>query len=215
MDSGRVQPGGDIMSVGITIDKDTASAVKDLFKTAPKYLQNALNDTIRGMKTDVLGTKIGVRTELNVARKKVIDATVMKTATRSNLMASIGERSIYIPAYDKTKAWKIKGQKPGLHFQGRRKNRKGIRTPAFQYSFVFKKGKGRKTFDGAFMAPMKSGHTGLFIRTGSSGSIKEIFSSTVMDVFSNKEIMEPILKSGSVRFNKAIDKQISRIFKGK
>lgn len=187
-------------------------AVK-LFSESPKYMKNAINDTARGAKTDILSKDIGILSELNVKRKIIKDSVDIKFSKISNLEAKLRISGRGIPAYDKSKPWFKRDQKPALHFGGKRNIRPGkTKRKAYTYSFQFKKNKPRVTFKNAFMARMRSGHTGLFVRTGKGRyPIKEIISSSPVDIIQNKSIQGKLLSSISDRFNNNIEKQIKRL----
>lgn len=217
------------MTAGIKFDKRLAKAINDLLSESPKWVSQAINDTVKGIKTDVIGDKIGVRRELNTKRKDVADLIQMIPAKPKKLEGIVRVEHKPIPAYDKSKPWRVKDQKPGLNFSGRRSGRprakskvtgKAMKGKAYKYSFKFKKNKGRQTFTNAFAATMKSGHTGIFIRTGPKKGakrggqrLKEIVSSSAVDVLKNKRINELILKAAEVRMTKRVQHQIERVLK--
>jgi len=205
---------------GVEFDKRVSRAIKNILKENPKWLVPAINDTVRGLRTDIGSDKTGVRKELNVTKKvvnKSISLKLAKARVLNGVVTVVGEP---IPAYNKDKGWAGGTAKPGMNFQGRRTNRprakskvtgKPMKGKAYKYSFMFKKDKGRKIFPGAFPAKMKSGHVGIFIRE--DRKLKEIFSSNVAEVLGNEDISKLVLLSGSVRMTKNVEKQIKRHLK--
>lgn len=74
-------------------------------------------------------------------------------------------------------------------------------------------------FDNAFTARMKSGHTGIFERSGgvsSSGAdaIKEIMGLSVPQMLGHKEVAEKLSEDTSKKFEERLDHEISRLISG-
>lgn len=206
----------------IKYDQRTLTLISELLKNNRKFLNIAINDSLRGIRTDVTGDKIGVRTELNVKKKHVSETLKVKLSSLSELAGKISVRLISIPAYDKTKGWGGGYSKPGMNFAGKRLSRpraiskrtgKRMKGKAFKYSFQFKHGHARETFFNAFPAKMKSGHIGIFIRR-KNRKIKEIISSDVYHVVQNKNIYDPVLSAAEKRFVENLIKQYKRIENG-
>ena len=213
------------MAAGVKFDKRTMKNIKELLKNNPKWVSQAVNDTVRGIRTDITGDKVGVRTELNVKKKQVSENITLDFANKSKLKGLVSVKDKAISAYNKDKPWSGGDTKPGLNYQGKRSGRqraknkegKSMEGKAFKYSFLFKKSNGRKIFNNAFPVKLKSG-VGIAIRTdrkaGSKGkgqTIKKIYSSTVADVLSNIPILDAILKAAAIRMEKSIEKQMKRI----
>lgn len=75
------------------------------------------------------------------------------------------------------------------------------------------------TFDNAFTAKMKSGHIGIFERTGevtSTGTdgIKEIMGLSVPQMLGNKEVAEKISIDTEKKFEERLDHEVTRILNG-
>lgn len=81
------------------------------------------------------------------------------------------------------------------------------------------KGTSPKRFDNAFVARMRSGHIGIFERTGgmtSSGSseIQEIMGSSVPQMLGNKEVLEKLSHQAMENFTGHLDYEVLRIMNG-
>ncbi len=64
------------------------------------------------------------------------------------------------------------------------------------------KGEKRALIKSAFLATMKSGHTGVFVREGKKRlPIRELFSSTVLDVFNDSGMVPGVLAQGQAKFS--------------
>ena len=75
------------------------------------------------------------------------------------------------------------------------------------------------TFDNAFTAKMKSGHIGIFERTGGSSSrgadaIKEIMGLSVPQMLGNQEVAENITIDAGKKFEERLDHEITRVLNG-
>ena len=74
-------------------------------------------------------------------------------------------------------------------------------------------------FDSAFVAKMKSGHIGIFKRTGgvtSEGSdeIREIMGSSVPQMLGNEEVQEQLAEAAMEKFQERLEDNINRIMTG-
>jgi len=74
-------------------------------------------------------------------------------------------------------------------------------------------------YENAFVAQMKSGHIGIFERTGgitSTGSdeIKEIMGSAVSQMLGNKEVEEKLAEETRQKFEERLDHEVNRILNG-
>lgn len=68
-------------------------------------------------------------------------------------------------------------------------------------------GSGRTMIKSAFFATMKSGHRGVFVREGKSRlPIRELFSSTVLDVFNDTGMVPKVMTRGSEVFTSAFNR---------
>lgn len=81
------------------------------------------------------------------------------------------------------------------------------------------KGTSPTKFDNAFIATMKSGHTGIFERTGGSTSkggdaIQEIMGSSVPQMLGNQEVLETLSKKAVEKFEERANHEIMRILNG-
>ena len=74
-------------------------------------------------------------------------------------------------------------------------------------------------FENAFVARMKSGHTGIFERTGGRTSndrdeIREIMGSSVPQMLGNEQVEENLLQEAVSKFNDRLDHEVWRILNG-
>jgi len=177
---------------------------------ANKAICRALNETVKGVKTD---SAKKITEKFNVAQKTVKRDFKSHNATYSNLSAKVEAKGKPVPLGKTLRT----GQK------------------AAGATVIVKKGSERKTIFHAFKATMRSGHKGIFTRdytqkkgykkstrklqkkgfyahlpgekTGFAGvnyrlPIQELFTSRVPDVFGNVEVMKPVLKKASERLEK-------------
>lgn len=78
---------------------------------------------------------------------------------------------------------------------------------------------GPTTFQNSFVASFRSGHTGIFERTGGSTStggaeIKEIMGSSPAQMVGNGEVVEKLSEDASKKFEERMDHEIARILAG-
>lgn len=74
-------------------------------------------------------------------------------------------------------------------------------------SVAVNKGSGRALIKSAFFATMKSGHRGIFAREGDARlPIKELYSSTVLDVLNDTGTVPRVLQRGQDVFTSAFDR---------
>ena len=81
------------------------------------------------------------------------------------------------------------------------------------------KGTSPVTFQNAFVLEMKSGHRGIFERTGGIAStgnaeIKELMGSSVAQMLGNKEVAEKLVTSAKEKFDERLDHEITRLLAG-
>lgn len=74
-------------------------------------------------------------------------------------------------------------------------------------------------FDNAFVARMRSGHIGIFERTGAAGSngndaIRELMGSSVPQMLGSKEVEERLAKETAEKFEERLQHEITRILNG-
>ncbi|MCC8156354.1 MAG: hypothetical protein LIO54_03645 [Oscillospiraceae bacterium] len=74
-------------------------------------------------------------------------------------------------------------------------------------------------YDNVFTAQMKSGHIGLFERTGgmtASGSdeIHEIMGSSVAQMLANRDVSAHLAEDAAAKFNERLDHEVSRLLHG-
>lgn len=99
---------------------------------------------------------------------------------------------------------------PLFKYGARDKQVKTVRGPRFGVTVkVLKQGK-RKLVRGGFIAGMRSGHTGIFVRKGKDRlPIKGLFSMSARDVFKNKDIVRAVLGYGRALLGKELRAQLN------
>lgn len=75
------------------------------------------------------------------------------------------------------------------------------------------------TFDNAFVAQMKSGHIGIFERTGGKTSggdaeIKELMGSSVPQMLGNDEVRESLAEKTAAKLDERLEHEVNRILSG-
>lgn len=122
-----------------------------------------------------------------IRRKKAIRAGIAARSLRVTLPA--GSQTL------DTLAWSLRVSGKGVKLidYGARQTKKGVRVKVNVGS--------SKVVKSAFIATMKSGHTGVFVRTGPGRlPLKELFSSTPADVFRDPGTAERVLERAGVVF---------------
>lgn len=110
------------------------------------------------------------------------------------------------PDTSRTVAVMIKGEKKWVH--------PGIAARGHQF-----KGTSPKQYQDIFVARMKSGHVGLFERTGGvtgdeSDEIQEKMGSSVPQMLGNKEVEEKLAHKSMEKFEERLDHEVLRILNG-
>lgn len=77
------------------------------------------------------------------------------------------------------------------------------------------RGNGQTPFAHAFIARMKSGHTGMFEReTGRSFPVTEFMAQSTAQMAGNEEVLEQVSEKAQETVNKRIEHEITRILNG-
>jgi len=137
----------------------------------------ALNDTLRGMRTD---TSREVRADVNLPAKAVKSTFTLQFATTQRLEACLISTGKSVPL---------------VHYGARPKRpvHEGGRRPKRGVSVLVKRERGRKTISGSFVARMKSGHLGVFRRKGPARRpIKQLYGPSVPNILSNQPVLTRI-----------------------
>lgn len=76
-----------------------------------------------------------------------------------------------------------------------------------------------QTFDNAFVARMKSTHTGIFERTGNrtatgDAQIREIMGSSVPQMLGNEEVQESLVEKTMAKLDERLEHEVNRILAG-
>ena len=176
-------------------------------KHAFKSVAMAMNQTITGVRTDA---NRAIRENYNV-KASVINKTMTITRARPNpnrMYAVLESSGNPIPLINF-------GARPSIPTK---------RKPGVGVSVLVKKTGGRKVIPGSFVAQMKSGHIGIYTRTGqpkkrvSAGKykgqmrepIKQLYSLSVPAMLQNNAVLEEIEARAIIRFEKNLNHAIDR-----
>ena len=173
--------------------------LKALGPAAEKGVRRALDRAVKGVRTDAVRE---VRKEYNVTAKAVRDSFIVlrpgrRASSEFSVNAVFRGNRIKLLAFGARPA-KIGGRKP----------RKGI-------SVMVKRS--RKTVLSSFLAAMKSGHVGVFRRTGKFGRngnkklehIEELTGPAVPQMVGNMEIVDKLHDGAMERFDKNLNREIN------
>jgi len=178
-------PGFYVEIKGLEDAQKLLSGIKD---GSRKAIVRALNKTVGtssgGVQSDAVKK---VAEEFNLTQKAIKRDFVIKKANYSDLSAYV----------------RAKGKPVSLgRFVRTRQTLKGV-------SVLVKKAKPRTIIRHAFIPKLKSGHVGVFWRTGKSRfPIEQKFGPRIEDIFSNKEVMEPILQKAQERLDKNFNHEV-------
>jgi hypothetical protein len=178
-------PGFYVQIKGIEDAQKLLSGIKD---GSRKVIVRALNKTVGtssgGVQSDAVKAVAG---EFNLTQKDIKRDFKVKKATYTDLSAYVRSQGKPIPLG---------------RFIRTRQTLKGV-------SVQVKKGRSRTIIRHAFIPKLKSGHIGVFWRTGKSRlPIEQKFSSRIPDIFSNADVMEPILKKAQERLDKNFSHEV-------
>ncbi|MDY0164295.1 phage tail protein [Desulfobotulus sp.] len=190
-------------------------ALADVKKGYAKASVRAINEGLAKAKTIAVEE---IAKEVNLTKTAIRATMTERKASYADPRCWLESRDHRgVPAYDKTKPWKIKNQTPGMHYGGKKLKR--------GYSFQFKHAHKRKHFKSAFMALMSSGHGNIWVRTGerrakprpgnpNDEKIKGIWSSTAPDILGNQERMDEVLRRAAEAAEAELDRQVGLILAG-
>lgn len=172
------------------IEADITGALRDLEKlegsVKHRVLGRALNRTITGVRTDVSS---GIRKRLNVKASDVRKVISVRRARAAELSAEIV----------------IAGKGAPLAVFGARQTKKGVTIKVLR-------GGARKTIRGAFIATMKSGHKGVFVRRGKRQlPIDERFGEAPAQSVLTSTIMNTVTTRARERFERELAHEMSRV----
>jgi len=153
-----------------------------------KAIVRTLNKTVGtssgGVQSDA--TK-AVAQEFNLTQKNIKRDFSVKKAKYSDLSAYVKSKGKPVPLG---------------RFVRTRQTKKGV-------SVLVKKNRPRTVIRHAFIPKLKSGHTGVFWREGKPRlPIKQRFGPRIPDIFSNQEVMAPILKKAQERLDKNFSHEV-------
>lgn len=183
--------------------KQIEERLGSLKKKTPTVLANAINRAVTSIKKSMA---IETSSKYNITSTDVKKTISIHKATRSNLVGRTISRSSPI-ALAKFKVSPNSPLKFGVS---------GKRSP-LAYKASVKKGKIPEKLDKnpkAFIAIMKSGHKGVFIRkTGESLPMKQLFGPSVPQMVKNEDSIRKIEKESQSTLEKRIDAEINNILR--
>jgi len=156
-------------------------------KAIVRALNKTVGTTTGGVRSDASKAVAG---SINLAQTVIKKDFSVAKATYSNLSAHVRAKGLPI-ALGK--------------FKGTRQTKKGI-------SVQVKKNRPRKVIRRAFIPKLKSGHKGVFWRTGKERlPIDQRFGPRVPDILSNEPVMNPILEKAEVRLDKNFAHEVDHL----
>ena len=184
-------------------------AAKAAMSRTVDRLRRESNQAIRE-KYDI--TDAGIRAEKNVRVRYSYQNGVQATVTFSGRKIPLYR---FGGAYPKVPTQDIAaGKKPVMVKGAWTMQYQGVAARGHQF-----KGTGPTQFMDAFVAQMKSGHIGIFERTGGSTSegsdaIREIMGSSVAQMVGNQQVAQRLTESAYRTFETELDKAVYRILTG-
>lgn len=163
---------------------------------AEKAYTKAINTALAGVKKSVYAEVMKEYAIDNKTLERYTKTNTQKAST-SNLCGSVTFSGEQIPLY---KYSLTSPKNPSRHLALQVIG--GQKTPA--------------ALDGAFVQTMKSGHTGIFSRTGESreAKIKELMGSSLRSMASNVVVLDEVYKNTQEKLNNTLEKEIERLLKG-
>lgn len=195
------------MSITIKINPEDLKKVErmlgDIQGMVPKVISRSINDTLSGVKTDASSE---IRTVITL-KKSTVDATFRTVKANTTHLSGLFES---------------KGSPVPLIEYGARATKTGV-------SVQVKKGNPRSLIKGAFIATMKSGHTGVFWRQWHQAvskptnkkipygklpkryrlPIAQRYGPRVPDILENQPVMSVVLTKAGDRMHKNIERELN------
>lgn len=216
--------GGITVTVNEAAGQEAIERAKALLAGIPggmdKAMKAAMSRTVRRLRSEsnkAIQEKYdisdaGIRTEKNVRVSYSYQNGVQATVTFSGRKIPLyrfGGASPAVPTQDIAE-----GRKPVMVHGAWTMQYQGI--PAKGHQF---KDTGPTQFADAFVARMKSGHTGIFERTGGmtsdgSDAIREIMGSSVAQMVGKPEVAQRLTEEACQTFETELDKAVYRILTG-
>lgn len=160
--------------------------LRDIPRQMPRVVSSAINKTAAMARTQVVRR---IASEVGVKQKRIKQRVTLQKATFTCWRARIGIGARRLP----------------LMAFGARQKKKGV-------SYKIEKSGPRKTLKSAFIATMKTGHEGVFMRGGPRRlPIFERFGPSIGQVFENAPaVAKEVTRSAYVNLQRHIDSQIAR-----
>ena len=211
-------------AVGLYISEDFGG---NSVERARKLLVGIPNGVTKAVRSALPRAASALKTESSKAIRERYDISAANIRARENITIKIhGTEAQVRFSGKKIPLYRYNGTAPKFPA---RDNSKTIKTivagqlrpvhPSVAASAHQLKGTSVKRFDNAFVAQMKSGHIGIFERTGgvtSSGSneIKELQGSSVPQMLGGKEVQDELVNKASQKFEERLEHEMMRIMNG-
>ncbi|MDR3353688.1 MAG: phage tail protein [Synergistaceae bacterium] len=197
-----------MISIDISLDEKQLHAVKDTLLHIPggaeKAIARAINRAVEGARTDAVKAVCELYEIKPVAVRKTIQ---IQRATPKKLKAIIFSTGSTIGLYNFFVSPKKPPKQKGVKVSNRKTVIAGVKFGT------------RAEFPGGFIARMKSGHKGIWRRTGETTEnglpeIKEFFGLSVPQMLGNDKVLDFIRHRANRRLHKELYHQINFLFKG-
>ena len=211
-------------AVGLYISEDFGG---NSVERARKLLVGIPNGVTKAVRSALPRAASALKTESTKAIRERYDISAANIRAGENITVKIHDTEAQVKfSGKKIPLYRYNGTTPKFPTTD---NSKTIRTivagqlrpvhPSVAASAHQLKGTSVKRFENAFVAKMKSGHIGIFERTGgitSSGSneIKELQGSSVAQMLGSKEVQDELVNKASQKFEERMEHEIMRIMNG-
>lgn len=176
---------------------ETQALLDAIYKGGTGVLTRAINRTLTGVRTDVT-TEITNAVNLT---KSFVQKQTGKVSQRTFSINKASTNQLRPSGSIQTRGANV----PLLQYSNQRKPGATVRS----ISVMVQKSRGRHRLHHAFVATMPSGHRGIFAPIPGQGRrIKELYSSRVPDVLSNKETFDVVMSKAQERLDKNLQSQI-------
>lgn len=176
---------------------ETQALLDAIYKGGTGVLTRAINRTLTGVRTDVT-TEITNAVNLT---KSFVQKQTGKVSQRTFSINNASTNQLHPSGSIQTRGANV----PLLQYSNQRKPGATARS----ISVMVQKSRGRHRLRHAFVATMPSGHRGIFAPIPGQGRhIKELYSSRVPDVLSNKETFDAVMSKAQERLDKNLQSQI-------
>ena len=184
-----------------------------------RAVRSAMERSVSHLRTQS-GRKVRERYDISQANIRANETITVSYTMRDGVQAAVTFAGTKIPLFrygkasPKAPAWN-QGEWVRAMIAGHWKTvHPGLAAAGHQFSTT-----GPTRFQHAFVAAMKSGHTGIFERTGASSenggdAIEEIMGSSVPQMLGNEQVEEALSKETMEKFDERLDHEVIRLLNG-